>query len=155
VHSVKKIFLAFAISISATSLLANPLSDKISDEVLDSMIASHDKFINSNILAEICSHPNYLKPDYSSSLLQQQIVNEVHTVASQRGVKNYDVTQIRELTELEFQAFIDGSRYGVFIAAKYQKTMGLSECSAEIKKSISDSQSSLLESGLYQLVNRK
>ena len=136
-------------------MLANPLSDKISDEVLDSIIANHEKFINSNILSEICRHPKYLEPDYASTTLQQQITEEVHTVAAQRGVKDYDAKQIRQIAELEFQAFIDGSRYGVFVAKKYQETMGLAECSDEIKKSISDSQDNLLKNGVYRLVSRK
>ncbi len=152
---MKRILLALSISTLSFNLSANSLSDNISDEVLDSIIAAHEKFINSNILSEICRSPKLLQPNYASKELQQQITTEVHAVAKQRGIKEYDANQIRELAELEFQAFIDGSRYGVFIATKFQDTMGISDCSEKVKSTIDESQKSLLASGLYQLVARK
>ena len=147
------IWVTFSLAFSI-NLNANPLADKINDEVFDSLIQTYSKFLNINILSEICQSTNYLNLDYASPKIRIQIENEIKAVAKQRGNKEYDAKEIRELTELEFQAFIDGARYGVFVARNYQTKTNNAYCSTEIRKTIAQSQQKMIAEGGYLLKKR-
>ncbi len=134
---------------------ASQLADRISDEVLDSVITAQDKFLNSSILAEMCQSPQYLEPDYGSKNMQKLFMDEVHAIASQRGLKEYNAVEIREIAELEFQAFIDGTRYAIFVSKNFATVAGKHECQAEIMQTVKESQKKLLAKGMYRLVDRK
>jgi hypothetical protein len=155
---MKKLFsqlIVFMMFLFPTHIFASQLADRISDEVLDSIITAQEKYLNSSILAEICKSPKILEPDYASAALQKQILDEVHAIANQRGLKDYNAVEIRELAELEFQAFIDGSRYGVFVSKNFRNTSGKPACSAEIMQTVKESQQKLLKMNMYRLVDRK
>ncbi|WP_444998218.1 hypothetical protein [Aliikangiella sp. IMCC44359] len=131
------------------------LADKISDEVVDSLIETYTKFINSNVLSEICESKSYLALNYNSDKVKSDLLARIKTIARERELTEYNDKEIRELTELEFQAFLDGSRYGAFISKNYQIKSSKPTCSPEVMKTLTDSQKDLLDEGIYIVMNRK
>ncbi len=150
-----KIFFLLGIGlIFSFQSLSNQLADKISDEVFESLIGIHTKFLNSNILSEICQSPNYLEMNYASDKIKSSLLKEIRAIAKQRGVEEYNIKEVSELTELEFQAFQDGSRYAIFVARNFRMKENNAYCTVEIMNAISISQNEFLKQGGYKLKKR-
>ena len=145
------VLLAGLVSIPAS---CNGLADRVSDEVFDSLIETHTKFLNSNILSEICRTPHFLEINYASKNIRKDIESEIKDVLEQRDIKNSDLKEIRELTELEFQAFQDGTRYGVFVARNQQLDKDDKYCSKEIVQAIKEAQDKSVKTGDFILKER-
>ncbi len=140
------LLLSATCSINASEVL---LADKVSDEVVDSLVDHYVKFINSNILSEVCHSPQYLEINYKHEKVNAHFLNKVNEIAKDRELTDYNAKEIKELTELEFQAFLDGSRYGAMIARNYQIQSEQPFCSADVMKTLAVSQKELLAEGIY------
>ena len=150
-----KISLLLLLGLTYTNLsLSVEMPDKVSDEVVTTLIDSHSDFINSNILSEICGSFAYLEIDYHSKKISNLINIEIKNVVKQRGLKSYDTVDLKEQTELEFQSFLDGTRYGALIAKRYQEVSEGNVCSADILVAIKDSQVKFINQGGYILKKR-
>ncbi|MET1254331.1 hypothetical protein [Aliikangiella maris] len=138
-------------SISASN---SQLADKISDEVVDALIESHAKMINTNILSEICRSPQYLSINYAANKIRSEIAEKIKIVATQRKLEQYNLTELIEITSLEFQAFLDGTRYGAYVAKNYKLGTLENECSKEVQLTLQASQKKLSDEESYLVVSR-
>jgi hypothetical protein len=134
--------------------LSVDMPDKASDEVVTNLIDHHSELIHSNILSEICGSYAYLEIDYQSKKISELINNEINSVAKRRDLKNYNVAELKDQTQLELQSFLDGSRYGALIAKKYQEVSEGHACSVDILLTIKESQTRFVKIGGYVLKKR-
>ena len=134
--------------------LSVEMPDKVSDQVVTNLIEHHTDLINSNILSEICGSYAYLEIDYQSEKISDLIKKEINSVITQRGLKAYNAIELKEHTELEFQSFLDGTRYGALLAKKYQDIATGNACSADILVTIKESQTHFVKLGGFVLKKR-
>ena len=94
----------------------------------------------------------YLDVNVDSKEFNENLQNNIKRFAGFAKLESYDEAQIASDVKVKFQSFLQGVRYGGFIADNFLKTQypqGL--CTDEIRKDLQDKIAELTKNNEFQL----
>ena len=147
-----KLMVISLLSLSAINLSANEKPQELSSTVNSFMIESYNYVLNINLLIELCAMDRYLDVNVDSKEFNENLQNNIKRFAGFAKLESYDEEQIASDVKVKFQSFLQGVRYGGFIADNFLKTQypqGL--CTDEIRKDLQDKIAELTKNNEFQL----
>ncbi|MCO7225956.1 hypothetical protein [Pleionea sp. CnH1-48] len=146
-----KPLLAAAVIAGFTVPATASANDELAKNVVSIMIENHSRLININLLSEICAIEKYLGVDASSDAFKKQLSKKIAQTAELTGVKNYNADKVSVMVTAQFQSFVNGVRYGGFIADNFIKSKNAKICTKEIKTTVIEGINTMQKEPLYRL----
>ncbi len=136
----------------ATSTAFATPQKELTNTVNSFMIESYNFVLNINLLVELCAMETYLDVNTNSKEFNDKLQNNIKRFAEFGKVKDYSANKIAADVEVKFKSFVQGVRYGGFIADNFVKTRypeGV--CTDEIKKELESKIAELIKSDEFML----
>ena len=141
----------------ALGLIAAPISkaneqSELADTVNSYMIESYNYVLNINLLIELCALERYLEVDTNSTSFNQKLHANIKRFAELGKVNDYSANKVAAEVEIKFNAFLQGVRYGGFIADNFVRTQypkGM--CTPEIKKDLDSKIDELIKKDEFKI----
>ena len=121
-----------AVSVSPFSA-ADANEKQLVEKVASIMIESHSRYININLLSEICALDTSLNINTKSHVFAEDLDNALMNTARATGVKKFDANRVKTQAVEQFESFMKGLRYGGSIADSFVKSRNVKLCPNEIK----------------------
>ncbi|NVJ50921.1 MAG: hypothetical protein HWE13_02355 [Gammaproteobacteria bacterium] len=125
---------------------------ELADTVNSFMIESYNYVLNINLLIELCASERYLEVDTNSKAFNDKLQANIKKFAGFAKIENYSANKVAADVETKFNAFLQGVRYGGFIADNFVRTQypkGL--CTEEIKKDLDAKINELIKKDEFRL----
>lgn len=122
------------------AMLSSSAADKnteLANTVNSFMIESYNYVLNINLLIELCALEDYLEINTNSKTFNDKLHANIKKFADYSKVSDYSANKIAADVEVKFKSFLQGVRYGGFIADNFVRTQypdGL--CSTAIKQDL-------------------
>jgi hypothetical protein len=139
---IKKLTKLATLGLTLTGLMATASASpqkELANTVNSFMIESYNYVLNINLLVELCTLDTYLDVNTNSKAFNDKLHANIKRFAELGKVSDYSANKVAAEVEVKFTSFIQGVRYGGFIADNFVKTKypeGV--CSDAIKKEVSD-----------------
>ncbi|NVJ59165.1 MAG: hypothetical protein HWE27_02185 [Gammaproteobacteria bacterium] len=125
---------------------------ELANTVNSYMVESYNYVLNINLLIELCALDTYLEVDTNSTRFNEKLHSNIKKFADFGKVKEYSANKIAADVEVKFKSFLQGVRYGGFIADNFVRTQypeGL--CSQPIKKDLEEKIAELIKKDEFML----
>ncbi len=131
---------------------ANEQEVQLSDTVNSFMVETYNFVLNINLLIELCTLDTYLDINTNSKAFNDKLHENIRTFAKYGKVEDYSANKVAAEVETKFKAFLQGVRYGGFIADNFIKTQyPKGVCTEEIKSDLKSKIEELVKTDEFQL----
>ncbi|WP_144392619.1 hypothetical protein [Pleionea sediminis] len=131
---------------------AKDSGQELSDTVNSFMIESYNFVLNINLLIELCTLDSYLEINTNSKAFNDKLHENIATFAKYGKIKDYSANKVAAEVEIKFTSFLQGVRYGGFIADNFIKTQyPKGVCTDEIKKDLNNRINELVQKDEFLL----